>query len=459
MENRYAIILAAGKGTRMKSKLYKVLHQVAGKPMVDHVLTQVEKTTPTKIITITGHGAEAVKNQLGERSEYILQAEQLGTGHAVLQAKDALENLEGTTIVLAGDTPLLTAQTLNHLFEYHAERQSSATILTAIAPEPTGYGRIVRNHIGVVERIVEQKDATLEEARINEINTGTYAFDNQLLFEALGEINTDNAQGEYYLPDVIEILKKKGHTISAFQMDSFDESLGVNDRKALAEANRLMRKRINTHHLTQGVTMVDPETTYIESDVVIGNDTIIEPNVMIKGKSVIGSDVIIGTNSVITNAIIEDNVKITSSVIDEAVIRAFADVGPMARLRPLAEIKEHAHVGNFVEIKKATIGEYSKVGHLSYIGDATIGKDVNVSAGVIFANYDGKNKHHSTVADYAFIGSDSTVISPVSIGKNSMITAGSTVTSDVPENSLTFARARQVNKEGYAKNYPHYKEK
>ncbi|MDR2832795.1 MAG: bifunctional UDP-N-acetylglucosamine diphosphorylase/glucosamine-1-phosphate N-acetyltransferase GlmU [Streptococcaceae bacterium] len=457
MEQKYAIILAAGKGTRMKSKLYKVLHEVSGKTMVEHVLTQVEKTNPTEIVTIVGHGADSVKAKLGKRSEYVLQEEQLGTGHAVLQAKDLLAGRKGTTIVLAGDTPLLTAETIANLFEYHEQRQSSATILTANAPDPTGYGRVIRNHIGVVERIVEQKDATPEEARVTEINTGTYAFDNELLFEALESVNTDNAQGEYYLPDVIEILKKQGHTVSAFQMDNFEDSLGVNDRVALAEANQIMKRRINKFHMTNGVTLIDPESTYIESDVVIGSDTIIEPNVMLKGKTVIGSDVFVGANSQIVDSTIEDNVKIRASVIEESIVRNGADVGPMAHLRPLADIGENAHVGNFVEVKKATLGQGSKAGHLSYIGDTVIGKEVNIGAGVIFVNYDGKNKYTSQVDDYAFIGSNANIINPVHVGKNGLVTAGSTITEDVPEEALSFGRAKQVNKDGYAPRYPHYK--
>ncbi|SJZ58634.1 bifunctional UDP-N-acetylglucosamine pyrophosphorylase / Glucosamine-1-phosphate N-acetyltransferase [Pilibacter termitis] len=457
MENRFVIILAAGKGTRMKSKLYKVLHKVAGKAMVDHVLTQVENTRPDEIVTIVGHGAEAVKATLGERSKYALQAEQLGTGHAVLQAKELLAGKKGTTLVVSGDTPLLTWETLSNLFEYHATRQSSATILTANAPDPFGYGRIIRDHIGIVERIVEQKDASAEEARVTEINTGTYVFDNELLFDALGKIDTNNAQGEYYLTDIIEILKNEGQTVAAFQMDNFDESLGVNDRIALSEANRIMRDRINKYHMVQGVTLVDPASTYIQYGVKIGSDTIIEPNVHIKGKTVIGSDVVIGANSEIVDSTIEDNVKIRSSVIEESIVRTGADVGPMAHLRPLAEIGENAHVGNFVEVKKATLGKGTKAGHLTYIGNAEIGNEVNIGAGVIFVNYDGKNKYESKVDDFAFIGSNANIVSPVHVGKNGLVTAGSTITEDVAEDALAFGRARQVNKEDRAKNYPHYK--
>jgi len=458
MTNRYAIILAAGKGTRMKSKLYKVLHEVAGKAMVDHVLTEVEKTNPEKIVTIVGHGAEAVKAKLGNRSEYALQSEQLGTGHAVLQAKDLLEGKDGQTLVISGDTPLLTSKTLDDLFEYHTSRKSSATVLTAIAEDPTGYGRIIRDHVGIVERIVEQKDATKEEARVQEINTGTYVFDNSLLFDALSQLDTDNAQGEYYLTDIIEILKKQERIVSAFKMSSFEESLGVNDRIALAEANRIMKKRINRFHMTQGVTMVDPETTYIECDVVIGNDTVIEGNVQIKGKTVIGSDVFIGNGSEIVDSVLEDNTKVLRSVVEESIIREGADVGPFAHLRPKAELDKNVHVGNFVEVKGAKLGEGTKAGHLTYVGNADIGKGVNLGAGVIFVNYDGKNKYFTKVEDHAFIGSNANIVAPLTVGKNALVTAGSTIVEDVPENSLSFGRAKQVNKEDRAQNYPHYKE-
>lgn len=284
MENRYAIILAAGKGTRMKSKLYKVLHPVAGKPMVEHILDQVEQTEPTEIVTIVGHGAEMIKSHLGERSQYALQAEQLGTGHAVMQAQELLGGKQGTTLVITGDTPLLTAETLKNLFDYHQGKNASATILTAHAEDPTGYGRIIRDHVGIVERIVEQKDASEEEARVQEINTGTFCFDNESLFEALAKTDTNNTQGEYYLTDIIEILKKEGKAVAAYQMADFDEAMGVNDRVALSTANKIMHRRLNEMHMRNGVTFIDPDTTYIDEGVVIGSDTVIEAGVTIKGK-------------------------------------------------------------------------------------------------------------------------------------------------------------------------------
>lgn len=456
MTERYAIILAAGKGTRMKSKLYKVLHPVCGKPMVEHIMNRVTETAPNEIITIVGHGAELVKKQLGDRSEYALQAEQLGTGHAVLQAEPFLKGKKGTTLVISGDTPLLTSETLNNLFEYHQGKNASATILTAKADDPTGYGRIVRDHVGIVEKIVEQKDATLEEARIQEINTGTYCFDNELLFDALSQLDTDNAQGEYYLTDIIEILKKAGKNVAAYLTEDFNESLGVNDRVALSKANELMRARINHQHMLNGVSFIDPKATYIDDGVVIGAETVIEPGVYLKGKTVIGENCLITANSQITDSIIEDDVTVKTSVVEESILRKGSDVGPYAHLRPKAEIGEKAHVGNFVEVKKAVIGEGTKVGHLTYVGDAILGKDINVGCGVVFVNYDGKNKHQTTVGDHSFVGSSVNLIGPVNVAPNSIIAAGSTITKDIPEGAMGIARARQENKADFAKKFPYF---
>ena len=455
MDARYAIILAAGKGTRMKSKLYKVLHPVSGQPMVEHIINRVSETNPDQIITIVGHGAEQVKAQLGERSEYALQAEQLGTGHAVLQAASFLQGKEGTTLVISGDTPLLTTETLNNLFEYHQGKNASATILTAQAEDPTGYGRIIRDHIGIVEKIVEQKDTTPEEALVQEINTGTYCFDNQALFEALNKVGTDNAQGEYYLTDIIEILKDAGKTVAAYQTEDFDESMGVNDRIALAKANELMRQRINKMHMVNGVSFVDPATTYIDAGVEIGSDTVIEASVQLQGKTVIGSDCVIGAHSRIVDSVIEDHVVVEHSVIEKSLVKSHADVGPFAHLRPKAEIGEGVHIGNFVEVKNAEIGKNTKVGHLTYVGDATLGEEINVGCGVVFVNYDGKNKHRTTIGDHSFIGSNANIIAPVEIAKNTSVAAGSTITEDIPEYAMAIARARQVNKEEYAKKLPY----
>ncbi|WP_125570364.1 bifunctional UDP-N-acetylglucosamine diphosphorylase/glucosamine-1-phosphate N-acetyltransferase GlmU [Lacticaseibacillus songhuajiangensis] len=447
--SKFTIILAAGKGTRMKSKLYKVLHKVCGKSMVDHVLTQVEAMHPDEIVTVVGHGAEAVESELGDRSKFVVQEQQLGTGHAVLQAEPLLGDKEGMTLVTIGDAPLLTAETFDKLFAYHRDKGATVTILTAQAPDPTGYGRIVRGDLGTVQKIVEQKDASSEEAKIDEINTGVYCFDNKALFSALHEVNNDNAQGEYYLTDVIEILKARGDVIAAYKMKDFDESQGVNDRLALASATKVMQKRINEQHMRDGVTIIDPSNTYIDVDVKIGNDTIIEPGVILKGKTVIGSDCVIGAQTRIENSTIEDGVHTLSSTIEDSIMRAGSNIGPNSHLRPQSDIGEGVHIGNFVEVKKATLGAGTKVGHLTYVGDATLGKNINVGCGVVFVNYDGVKKWHANVGDNAFIGSNSNIIAPVDIADHSFVAAGSTITKDVPFHAMGIARERQTNKEDF----------
>lgn len=454
MKTKNTIILAAGKGTRMKSKLYKVLHQVSGKAMVDHVLTQVEKNKMDNIVTVVGFGAEDVENTLGNRTKYALQKQQLGTGHAVMQAADLLQDLDGQTLIVSGDTPLFTAETFDHLLKYHEAKQAAATVLTSIAPDPTGYGRIVRNEIGIVEKIVEQKDATPAEQAITEINTGVYCFDNRKLFDALNLLTNDNAQGEYYLTDVISILKKRGEIVGAYTMDDFDESMGVNDRIALARANRVMRDRINTRHMQNGVTLVDPATTYIDADVQIGSDTIIEGGVSIKGNTKIGSDCFIGNGSTIIDSQLHDEVKVTSSMIEESVMHTGSDIGPNSHLRPESDIGEEVHIGNFVEIKKSTIGKGTKIGHLTYVGDATLGEKINIGCGVVFVNYDGTSKHHTNIGNHAFVGSNSNLIAPVDIAEDSFVAAGSTITDSTEKFDMAIARSRQVNKAGYAKKLP-----
>ncbi|MDQ0430870.1 bifunctional UDP-N-acetylglucosamine pyrophosphorylase/glucosamine-1-phosphate N-acetyltransferase [Planomicrobium stackebrandtii] len=450
MANTYAVILAAGQGTRMKSKLYKVLHPVCGMPMVEHVTRNVEKLGVEKIVTVVGHGAEKVQQQLGEKSEYALQAEQLGTAHAVQQTASLIEGLAGTTLVVCGDTPLIRPETMQALLDQHAETQAKATILTAIADNPTGYGRILRNNAGIVEKIVEQKDASPEEQQVKEINTGTYCFDNEALFEALKLVSNDNVQGEYYLPDVIEILQKQGEIVAAYATDSFDETLGVNDRVALSQAESTMRKRIAEKHMRAGVSIIDPATAYISAQAEIGADTIIHPNVTIDGDTKIGEDCVISSNSHIVNSIIGDRTTIRSSEIHNSSIGTDTAVGPFAHIRPDTVLGNDVKIGNFVEVKKSTVGNDSKVSHLSYIGDAHVGTDVNIGCGTITVNYDGKNKFQTVIEDNTFIGCNSNLIAPVTVGKGSYVAAGSTISKDVPKDSLAIARARQENKEGYA---------
>lgn len=455
--DKFAIVLAAGKGTRMKSALPKVLHKVAGKSMLGHVLTSVYEVEIEKKVVIVGHEADQVIATLPRGTQFVKQAEQLGTGHAVRIAADLLANKEGATLVIAGDTPLITGSTLQALFDYHFAQKATATILTAIAPNPTGYGRIVRGEDESVEKIVEQKDADDFEKAITEINTGTYIFDNKALFKALSEITTDNAQGEYYLTDVIEIFKKAGQTVVAHVLDDFDESLGVNDRVALAQAEKTMRQRINHAHMVNGVTLIDPETTYIESDVIIGEETVIEGNVVIKGQTNIFKNVYITNGSRIVDSEIHSDCEIRNSTIEESRLSVGSNVGPYAHLRPGTVLSEEVHVGNFVEIKGSTLGKGTKAGHLTYIGNATVGEKVNFGAGSITINYDGKNKYNTEIEDFAFIGSGSRIIAPVHIGKNALTAAGSTITEDVPDEAMALGRSRQVNKLGRAKKMPHYR--
>ncbi|MGY3748631.1 bifunctional UDP-N-acetylglucosamine diphosphorylase/glucosamine-1-phosphate N-acetyltransferase GlmU [Vagococcus acidifermentans] len=455
MTNRYAVILAAGQGSRMKSSLYKVLHPVAGKPMVELVMTQVEQLDVEQIVTVVGFGADKVRESLGDRSDYVLQEEQLGTGHAVMQTRELLADKTGTTLVICGDTPLLTAATLEQLFAHHEAAGAKATILSAIAADPSHYGRVVRNADNHVEKIVEHKDANPSELTIKEFNTGTYCFDNAALFSALEKVGNDNAQGEYYLPDVIGILKQAGDIVSAYIMDSEEESMGINDRAALAKANKLMRQRVNHELMQQGVTFIDPDTAYVDVGVTIGQDTVIEPGVSLKGDTTIGSHCVIGAHSEIVDSKIGDGVRVTSSMIEKSAVADGADVGPYAHLRPLSEIGENVHIGNFVEVKKSSIAKNTKVGHLTYVGDATLGENINVGCGTVFVNYDGKNKHHTHVGDNVFIGCNANLVAPVTLGDGSFVAAGSTITEDVPGDALAIARERQTNLKNYAKKLPY----
>ncbi|WP_134702210.1 bifunctional UDP-N-acetylglucosamine diphosphorylase/glucosamine-1-phosphate N-acetyltransferase GlmU [Ammoniphilus sp. YIM 78166] len=449
--HKYAVVLAAGQGTRMKSKLYKVLHPVCGKPMVQHIVHRLEALAMDQIVVVVGHGAEQVKNQLGSSVDYAFQEKQLGTAHAVKMCSEQLRGKQGTTIVVTGDTPLIREETLHRLMTHHAETQAAATVLTTVLADPTGYGRIVRNEQGHVERIVEHKDTNEQERAIGEISTGIFCFDNQLLFAALDQVNNNNAQGEYYLPDVIGILKGQNQIISAYLTEDVEDGMGVNDRVQLAYAEQILRRRINEGHMRNGVTIIDPHSTYIESDVVIGPDTVIQPNTFLRGKTVIGSDCTIGPNADLTDVQVENGVSIQYSVIVKSTVRQVASVGPFAYIRPGSDVGEHVKVGDFVELKNTRIGNHSKVSHLSYLGDAEVGEHVNVGCGTITVNYDGVKKHKTEIGDHSFIGCNSNLIAPVIIGEGSYVAAGSTINRNVPDDALAIARVRQDNKEGYAK--------
>ena len=453
MGERFAVILAAGQGTRMKSQLYKVLHLVVGRPMVQHVIDQLKPLDLNEMATVVGYGAEQVIEKIGNESNFVIQEEQLGTGHAVQQTEALLKDKKGTTIVVCGDTPLITTETYKALFDHHEKEGSKATILTAKAPNPFGYGRVIRNEQGQVERIVEHKDANEQELLVDEINTGTYCFDNEFLFEALKLVSNDNVQGEYYLPDVIEILRKESEKVSAFLTPEFEETMGINDRVALAQAEKIMKSRINEKHMQNGVTIIDSDNTYIGPDVKIAQDVIIFPGSMISGSTTIAMNAEIGPYTEITNCVIGKSAVIKQSVLIDSSIGDEADVGPYAYIRPESKIGKKVKIGHFVELKKSTIGDNSKVPHLSYVGDAEIGRNVNVGCGTITVNYDGKDKHETKIEDDAFIGCNTNQIAPVTIGEGSYVAAGSTITKDVPEKSLSIARARQTNKDGYASKF------
>lgn len=452
----YAIILAAGKGTRMKSDLPKVLHKVAGISMLEHVFRSVNAINPEKTVTVIGHKAELVEQVLAGQTEFVRQTEQLGTGHAVMMAEPVLENLTGQTLVIAGDTPLITGESLKNLIDFHINHKNVATILTAEADNPFGYGRIVRNQHGEVLKIVEQKDASDFEQQIKEINTGTYVFDNARLFEALKNINTNNAQGEYYITDAIGIFRENGEKVGAYTLKDFDESLGVNDRVALATAESVMRRRINQQHMVNGVSFVNPDATYIDVDVEIAPEVQVEANVTLKGQTKIGVETILTNGTYIVDSVIGERTVITSSMIEESSVADGVTVGPYAHIRPGSSLAKDVHVGNFVEVKGSSIGENTKAGHLTYIGNSEVGANVNFGAGTITVNYDGQKKYKTIIGDNVFVGSNSTIIAPVELGDNSLVGAGSTITKDVPADAIALGRGRQINKEDYAKRLPHH---
>lgn len=448
---RHAIVLAAGKGTRMKSKKYKVLHDVAGKSMIEHVVDNVKQSGVEQLVTIVGHGAQNVKETLGDASLYSFQEEQLGTAHAVKMASEHLKDEQGTTLVVCGDTPLITAATLKSMIEHHENAKAQATVLSATAENPYGYGRILRDSAQRLTKIVEQKDASETERQINEISSGIFAFDNQVLFEKLELVRNENAQKEYYLPDVLSLILDDKGNVEIYHTDDFEEIMGVNDRVMLSEAEKAFKKRTNEQHMRNGVTIVDPATTYIGADVIIGEDTVIEPGVKLAGNTVIGEDTIVGQYTEITNSKIGSNVTIKQSVINEAIVGDHANIGPFAQLRPGADLGEKVKVGNFVEVKQSVVKTGAKLPHLSYIGDAEIGERTNVGCGSITVNYDGINKFKTIIGNDSFIGCNTNLVAPITLGDRSFIAAGSTITDNVPQDSLALARARQTTKEGYLK--------
>lgn len=444
------LILAAGKGTRMKSELPKVIHEVNGIPMISKIIKVLEILKPEENILILGHKKEEVLKVVGENADYVVQTEQLGTGHAVLQAKDKLKDYDGDVMILCGDTPLLREETLKELYKFHKDTDSVTTILTSIYDNPFGYGRIVKEN-GLVKAIVEEKEAGAEIKKIKEVNAGVYCFKGRELFEALSKITNNNEKGEYYLTDVIGIQVGEGKQVQSYVLSDNIEILGVNSKVELAQASKVLRDRKNIELMEKGAILIDPATVYIEEDVEIGRDTIIYPGAVLQGKTVIGENCQILGASRIVDSILRNNIKVESSVIEDSILENGVTIGPFAHLRPKSHLKEKVHIGNFVEVKKSVLEKGVKAGHLTYLGDAQIGEDTNIGAGTITCNYDGKNKFKTIVGKNSFIGSDSMLVAPVIIGENALVGAGSVITKDVPDNSLAVSRSKQIIKNDWRK--------
>lgn len=451
MRKLKAIILAAGEGSRMKSKKPKVLHEILGKPMVEYVIETAQGCGAEAVCVVIGHKAEEVRAGIrAEQVSFALQAEQKGTGHAVMMAEDFLD-AESDMLILYGDTPLITEETLARLVQVHREEGHSVTVVSAKVADPTGYGRIMREDRGGFLRIVEDKDATETERMINEINTGIYLFDGKALRESLAKLDNNNVQGEYYLTDCLELILKAGGKVEAVVAKDADEFFGVNSRMQLAEAAQIMKTRINRRLMENGVTLTDPEHTYIGKDVKIGMDTTILPGCVLEGDTVIGEDCVIGPNSRLTDSKLGNGVQFQTSVMLESEIGDNATVGPFAYIRPNCHIGNNVKIGDFVELKNSNIGDGTKIPHLSYVGDTDAGEKINFGCGSIMVNYDGKKKHRTTIEDNVFIGCNANLVAPVTVKQGAYIAAGSTITTEVPEETLAVARAKQRVIEGWVK--------
>jgi bifunctional UDP-N-acetylglucosamine pyrophosphorylase/glucosamine-1-phosphate N-acetyltransferase len=448
MSELHVVILAAGKGMRMKSQTPKVLHAIAGRPLIDWVLRTASRLAPATTTVVVGHQGALIRDHVSSWPgvRVVVQEPQLGTGHALLQVEPILRDREGVVLLLSGDVPLLTHETLSSLISAHVARDAAATVLTTIVDRPYGYGRIVRSK-DEITRIVEERDASPAQREIKEINSGVYALALGPLFDALKTIGSENAQGEYYLPDLVAVHKRRRRTVATVTVEQASEVRGINSRSELAEVSTMVRQQKNEELMAAGVTLVDPATTYIDADVEVGADTVIHPCVFLEGTTKIGAACEIHAGSRLVNTQVGDRVIVKNhSILTDSEIGPGAMIGPFAHLRPGSRVLDQAHVGNFVELKKTTLGAGSKANHLSYLGDATIGERVNVGAGTITCNFDGERKSQTTIEDGAFVGSDTTLIAPVTIGKGAYVAAGSTITASVPEGALGIARNRQANK-------------
>jgi bifunctional UDP-N-acetylglucosamine pyrophosphorylase/glucosamine-1-phosphate N-acetyltransferase len=452
-----ALILAAGLGKRMLSRASKLVHSVAGRPMVRHVVDAARAANVSRTVVVIGNQADEVRRAVGEgdkRIGFAYQKDPLGTGHAVLSAERQLAGQQGDVLIVNGDLPALRAETLVSFVEFHRSSRAPLSLLTTVAPDPRGYGRVIRNYSGDVSRVVEETDATPEERATQEINCGIYCVDAASLWRPLKRATSANAQGEIYLPDLVEILRRDGHKVAAYRHPSPSEVLGVNDRRELAAAARALYRRKAESLMAEGVTILDPGTTYIDVDVKVGQDTLIEPGVMLLGETAIGREARVGSGSRIEASQVGDGTAILPyCVISASRIGRGCRIGPFAHLRPETQIDEEARVGNFVETKKAKLGRGSKANHLTYLGDTEVGRNANIGAGTITCNYDGVSKHRTVIEDEVFIGSDTQLVAPVRIRRGAFIGAGSTITKDVPPHALAISRGRQVVKENWVKRF------
>lgn len=451
-EDIHVVVLAAGKGTRMKSQVPKVLHRINGFSLIERVLQTAARLAASSTTLVIGHGGDQVKSSLSgfkQNPQFVVQEKQLGTGHALLQTAPLLRDKRGTLVLLSGDVPLLTAATLDALVATHIDAGAAATVITAKVKRPFGYGRIVRT-AGRISKIVEEKDASPPQRAITEINSGIYALDLSVLFEALDSVGTANKQGEYYLPDLIAIFRKQKRTVATWTVERAEEIRGINSRAELAEVTAMVRQQKNEELMAAGVTLIDPATTYVDSAVVVGPDTVLHPCVILEGSTRIGAACEIHAGTRIVNSTIGDRVLVRNhTIIADSTVEPGAQLGPFAHIRPGSSVGEDVHIGNFVELKKTRMGKGAKANHLAYLGDATIGSKSNVGAGTITCNYDGEKKHQTMIGDNVFVGSNSTLVAPVAIGDGAYIAAGSAITDDVRPGALGIGRARQENKEGW----------
>ena len=446
----YALVLAAGKGTRMKSDIPKVAFPILRKPMIEYIVENIEKSSVEEIYLVLGYKREVVEDIIKDRAKYVYQEEQLGTGHAAMMAAPVLSKLDGNTFIMPGDVPLIWYKSIDRMFAVHEDNGNDFTIVTAHYEDPEGYGRIVRNEQGVIQRIVEEKDANDFEKEIKEVNTGIYIVNNKKFFSLLKNLNNNNAKGEYYITDMVELMKKD-YKIGSYMIKNNSLAMGVNDLYAISKAEKYLREYINKDHMLNGVSMINPETITIGHNVIIEPGVTINPNTTITGETVIKAGAIVGPNTEIHNSRIDSDVVVKHSLVYDSIVREGTTVGPFAHLRDHADIGTHNRIGNFVEVKKSSTGHNTKASHLAYIGDSVVGESVNFGCGSVTVNYDGKLKHKTEIGDNVFIGCNTNLIAPIKIGDNVFIAAGSTVTKDIPNNGFAIARSRQVTKEDYSK--------